>query len=275
MGLGNWLVKKISRFLVETRPSAPSYLCDFDRICHEVRPADVLLVEGKSPISHVIQRVTHSPWTHAVLYIGRLHNIEDPRLREEIHRHYKGPPGEQLIIESIVGKGTVVNSIKDYKNDHIRVCRPSGLSYQDTQRVIAYAINTVGREYNVRHFFDLGRFLVGGKLIPRRWQSSLFKHKAGQATEDICSAMLATAFTSINFPILPLVRKKDGSRTIEMIHRNPKLYTPSDFDYSPYFDIIKYPMFSLTEVVSYRQLPWREGMLSNDDHGVSEHPVDE
>ncbi len=58
-----------------------------------------------------------------------------------------------------------------------------------------------------------------------------------------------------------------------MIRRNPKLYTPSDFDYSPYFDIIKYPMMPVTGYSIYRQLPWQENLMSNDDHGLS--PSDE
>ena len=271
MGLSDWLINKISKTLTKNKPAKRGYLCDFERICHEVRPADVLLFEGRNYTSKIIQRITQSPWSHAVLYIGRLHDIDDPLLRESIHKFYKGRPSDQLLIESIIGKGTIIAPIRDYQEDHIRICRPAGLSYKDAQRVIAYAIKKLGREYSIRHIFDIGRFLIASRFIPRRWKSTLFEHNAGQATQDICSVMIAEAFMSIKFPILPLVRE-NGKHDLELIPRNPKLFTPSDFDYSPYFNIIKYPIFSVSETTPYRNLPWREDLMSNDEVGVQEIP---
>jgi len=64
----------------------------------------------------------------------------------------------------------------------------------------------MGRTYNIRHFFDLGRFLISSKLIPRRWHSTLFQNSKGKAKQDICSVMIAKAFNSVKFPILPLIR---------------------------------------------------------------------
>ncbi len=269
MTVGNWLVGLISRHLTEEKPKTPSYLCDFDRISHEVRSADVLLVEGQNRISKIIQRITHSPWTHSVLYIGRLHDIDDPQIRELVHKHYKGKLNDQLIIESIVGKGTIVSPLTEYKNDHLRICRPSGLSHQDAQHVVNHATKNLGKEYNLRHFFDLGRFLLASRLLPRQWRSSLFSRNPGKATQDICSSMIAGAFTSIKFPILPLIRK-DEKKRLEMIHRNPKLVTPSNFDYSPYFEIIKYPIFIVSNVAPYRDLPWNENLVSQGELGITD-----
>jgi len=48
-----------------------------------------------------------------------------------------------------------------------------------------------------------------------------------------------------------------------MVKRNPRLYTPADFDISPYFDIIKNPFYGESDRGSYRDLPWA------DDHFVS------
>ena len=51
---------------------------------------------------------------------------------------------------------------------------------------------------------------------------------------------------------------------MKLYKRNPRLFTPKDFDYSPYFDIIKYPYFGLDDVAAYRGLPWdTEGMVCN------------
>ncbi|MCH9744822.1 MAG: hypothetical protein K0U29_07835 [Gammaproteobacteria bacterium] len=268
MGLGNWLVKKIGGKLTRDKHNPRSYLCDFDRVCHEVRIADVLLIEGRNKLSAIIQKVSQSPWSHSALYIGRLHDIEDQQLRETIQKHYQGPPRDQLLIESVIGKGTVISSINNYKNDHIRICRPHDISHQDAQRVIANASKSLGTEYNIRHFIDLGRFLLKSKFIPSSFYSSLFRYSPNnKSTQDICSAMIANAFTSIKFPILPHVRENENEK-LEFIHRNPKLFAPCDFDYSPYFNIIKYPILPKSQHAPYRNLPWQDNLISNDDQGI-------
>lgn len=271
MGLSNWLIQKLNNYLTKEQAKSPSYLCDFDRICQEARTADVLLIEGKNRISKIIQRITHSPWSHAVLYIGRLHNIDDPQLREEIHQNYQGRLNEQLIIESMIGKGTIITPISTYKNEHIRICRPTGLSYQDAQKIIAYVSKSLGKEYNVRHIIDLARFLLKTRFLPSRWRSSLFDSNHSQTSKDICSSVIADAFASIRFPILPLVRE-NKEKKLEMIPRNIKLFVPSDFDYSPYFDIIKYPIFNLSKMSPYQNLPWNENFISHDDVGMTKTP---
>ncbi|MGB1756276.1 MAG: hypothetical protein ACPHHQ_05745, partial [Pseudomonadales bacterium] len=70
------------------------------------------------------------------------------------------------------------------------------------------------------------------------------------------STMIAEAFGRAQFPILPLViRLEDGSS--RFYRRNPKLCTPSHFDYSPYFEIIKYPLLSDAVSTGYEQISWR------------------
>ncbi|OGT45621.1 MAG: hypothetical protein A3E82_08995 [Gammaproteobacteria bacterium RIFCSPHIGHO2_12_FULL_38_11] len=269
MSLGTYLVRKLSHYLLKDITPSRAFLCDFSRICHEVRTADILLIEGRNRISHIVQYVTQSPWSHAVLYIGKIYNIDDPKLREFVQEHYKGSLSEALIVEAMVGQGTIIVPISKYKGEHIRLCRPTGLSHSDAQKVVEYAVNSIGRKYSIRHFFDLGRFLLSSKFIPRSWFSSLFQNTPGKVRQDICSAMIAKAFVAVKFPILPLIRQ-NAKRDLEMIRRNPKLYTPSDFDYSPYFDIIKYPMMPVTGFSVYRNLPWQEDLMSNDDRGLAQ-----
>ena len=268
MKVGTWLVQKLSHYLLNPITPSRNFLCDFSRIRHEVRTGDVLLIEGRNRISHIVQRITQSPWSHAALYIGHIHNIDDPKLREYIQQNYKGSLSEQLLVEAMIGEGTIIVPISKYKEEHIRVCRPTGLSHLDAQKIIEYALKSIGRTYDLRHFFDLGRFLLSSKFIPRNWHSSLFKNSKGKAKQDICSVMIAKAFASVKFPILPLIRENQ-ERQMEMIKRNPKLYAPSDFDYSPYFDIIKYPMMPVTGFSAYRHLPWQNELMSNDDHGLA------
>ena len=267
MGIKTFLYNKILAYLNKEIQISKSYLCDFDRALHEIRPADIILVTGHTRLSRIIKNISQSPWTHAALYIGRLHDIDDARLREFIQYHYQGSPKDQLIIESYAGTGTSVADITKYRNDHIRICRPSGLDYQDAQKVIEYASRHIGNEYDIRHLFDLARFYLGSIFIPSKWQSVLFNYKPNQTSRDVCSVLIADAFASIKFPILPLIRE-DASHQIEIIRRNPWLCAPCDFDYSPYFDIIKYPMLPNKMWAHYRNFPWREDLISNDDVGV-------
>jgi len=102
----DWFISKFGKWLSKDRKATHGYLCDFDKISYEVRPCDVLLVEGRNKISKIIKNITQSPWTHAALYIGRLHDIEDEKLRAKIKKQYFGPPEDQLIIESMLGKGS-------------------------------------------------------------------------------------------------------------------------------------------------------------------------
>lgn len=261
--VGDWLIKKISLWLTRNSPPQRAYLCDFERIRYEIRPGDVLLVEGRNRISRFIKRVTQSPWSHAALYIGRLYDIDDPDLRHKVREHFGGSSDSQLTIESMIGKGTIVTPLSFYRHDHIRICRPQGLSRKDAQEIIRYAVSRLGGKYNVRHVIDLCRFMLPWGYFSR-WHSSLFDTTGSQALYDICSSMLANAFHSVNFPILPVV-KHDDENGIELVQRDTRLYTPSDFDYSPYFDIIKYPFFSLSEKAPYHHLPWKQGAVSMGD----------
>ncbi len=157
--------------------------------------------------------------------------------------------------------------MENYRTDHIRICRPRGLSRQDAQQVSAFAINQLGTGYDVRQLFDLARFMVPWSILPRRWRSSLFEHHVGEPTKTVCSTMIAQAYASIDFPILPVVKQHEESG-IELFARNPRLFTPSDFDYSPYFEIIKYPFIAFAEG-PYRKLPWnRQGLISHDGENI-------
>jgi len=249
----------ISKLLIKWLSKSPETndfpLSDYERVRHELKPCDVVLINGTSRVSRIIKLLTQSPWSLAFLYIGRLHDIEDPAIRKLVAASYTGNLEDQLIIESELGVGTVVHPLTMYKHDHIRICRPRGLSHQDGEKVTAYLVTRLGMEYDVRQIFDLARFLLPWTMLPRRWRSSLFTHNAGSATRTVCSTIIAHAFQSVQFPILPLI-KRNEEMGIQLFRRNPKLMVPRDFDYSPYFDIIKYPFVDFNQHSSYQLLPW-------------------
>jgi len=232
-------------------------LCDFERIRYEVRPCDLLLMEGRNHVSDVIKFITQPAWSHAALYVGRIHDIEDPIIRNKAMEFFKGAPDTQLIIEGVIGKGTVVTPLSMYRQDHIRICRPRGLSPHDAQHIVDFAVSKLGDDYDVRQVFDLARFLLPWTIMPRRWHSTLFTKTAGHSTRNVCSTMIAEAFNSVHFPILPYI-KKNKETGIELFRKNPRLFTPRDFDYSPYFEIIKYPFVAFDDQAAYRKLPWNK-----------------
>lgn len=252
-------------FLMKSGPATKTIkLTDFKRLSYEIRPGDVILVAGRSRVSEVIKIVTQSHWSHAALYIGRLHDIESVAHRKVIENHFPCAPNDQLIIESEIGKGTVVTLLSNYQHDHLRICRPKGLRQDDANAVINYCVENLGKEYNVRQIFDLARFMFPWHWLPRRWRSSLFKHNAGKVTKEVCSTLIAKAFTSVDFPILPHIKMEEKGKNFELLHRNPRLYTPSDFDFSPYFDIVKYPLFGIDGSGLYHHLPWNKDKVYHD-----------
>ncbi len=84
---------------------------------------------------------------------------------------------------------------------------------------------------------------------------------SGEPTRAVCSTLIAEAFGRIGYPILPEVThapgrasaKSDYSRR-EILHiRHHSLYTPHDFDLSPYFDVVK-P--TIEHGFDYKRLEW-------------------
>lgn len=274
--LYNQFLDFLINWMTDEPRSADQQPCDYNRLKHEIRPGDVLLIEGNSRVSKIIGSITQSPWTHAALYIGRIDEIDDPNLRQLIEQHVPKEKHSRYIIEGLLGKGTVISALSSYRYLHIRICRPIGLSSEDTELVVAYVIRALGKPYNVRQILDLARFLLPWTILPRRWGSSLFRTPSGEPEGGICSSLIAEAFTAVKFPILPFFKFEDEETgtPMTMIHRNPYLFTPKDFDYSPYFDIIKYPIMRKEQVPYYRQMPWSEEKILHQGQGefITEKP---
>lgn len=255
----NWLWQQGIDWLNAIPPGQQdSGLCHFEFLEREVRPGDVILFAGKTRVSRAIQMIALSPWTHAAIYIGRINDIKDPVAREKLQTHFNGDANEQLVAESLLGYGTIVTPLSQYNDENLRICRPSGLDWQDADQVVNTAIDHLGMEYDVQQLLDLARFLFPYGILPRRWRSSLFQHNAGQPTHIICSSMIARCFQQVNYPILPTVSSNQLD-DVELRERHYRLFIPSDFDYSPYFEVVKYPAWNFSTQPAYRNLPWQHG----------------
>lgn len=231
----HWLGQALARYLSKPRASGMHFgTSRFDLLEASLRPADVLLVEGSSRISSAIKYITQSSWSHAALYVGDRLRDQHPEL------------GAHALIEADVVEGVRALPLEAYRGSHTRICRPVGLGADDIERVIAHAARRVGQRYDMRNVIDLMRYLVPSPPVPGRWRRRLLALGSGEPTQAICSSLIAAAFQSVRYPILPILdrdyRKLQGTNAArrEILHiRSSKLFTPRDFDISPYFHIIK------------------------------------
>lgn len=225
-------------------PHLPADLATLRRI---LRPADVILVEGRARISTAIKYLTQSTWSHVALYVGT----------------YAGRTLEgatDLLVEADTELGVHLFDLQQLSGYHLRVCRPVGLTDVDTHRVVDYVMARLGQSYDLRNVFDLARFLFPTPPIPGPWRRRMLALGSGDPTRAICSTLVAEAFQAVHFPILPLVRTQAAltSECNDCVHeifriRDHSLYTPRDFDVSPYFEVIK-P--TLANHFDYRELVW-------------------
>ena len=203
-------------------PTDPAAL----RAC--IQPGDILLIEGRNHISGIIKYLTQSTWSHAALYVGPIAG----------RAAVGGEPCD--LVESNLDEGIACVPLSKYFQFHTRICRPVGLSAEDREAVCDYAIERIGLQYDLKNFIDLARYLLP-LPVPQRWRRRMIGLGSGDPTRLICSALIAQAFGKIGYPILPAItRVESESARQEIYHiRNSSLYTPRDFDISPYFAVIK------------------------------------
>jgi hypothetical protein len=249
----NRLLERIGRRLsahltrqVHVHSTSPA--ADLVRLRKALRPADVLLVEGSSRISTAIKYLTQSTWSHAALYVG-----DAMKLGER-----DGQPRE--FVEADVREGVRAVTIQAFDGLHCRICRPINLSPDDTARVINFAVDRIGHQYDLKNLFDLARYLIPTPPVPSRWRRRMIALGSGDPTKAICSSLIAQAFESVRYPVLPDVATVSASRVdcpdcvAEILAvRHHSLFVPRDFDVSPYFAVVK-P--SLIDEFNYRSLTW-------------------
>ncbi len=224
-GIGRHIARYLDRPIKGYHPFAAS---DPDALRALLKPCDVLLVEGNNHIAGVIKYLTQSTWSHAALYVGPI----GERTTQD---------GEPLVlVEANVGEGVVGSPLSKYLGHHTRICRPINLSEDDAYRICAYATERIGFDYDVKNIVDLLRYLFPVPM-PQRWRRRLMALGSGHPTRIICSALIAQAFESVRYPVLPTaVRKIDEDVRQEIMEiRHSSLYAPRDFDISPYFQIVK------------------------------------
>lgn len=131
---------------------------------------------------------------------------------------------------------------------HTRICRPLGLGEDGRRRVAAFVVERIGHQYDMKNIVDLARYLLPTPPVPSRFRRRLIGLGSGEPTRAICSTLIAQAFQSVGYPILPEVdfvhdpespvQDPEAQKEILRI-RHHSLFAPRDFDISPYFAIVK------------------------------------
>jgi len=204
------IIKKIlvSYLSKELRGYVSPQKGDFDKIIKIIKPGDVILVEGKQIFSKAIKYLTQSNWSHSAIYIG-----------------------DEKLIEADLKEGVRIIPLQEYMEYHTRICRPKNLSEADLDIVLNFARSKIGGQYDTKHVSDLFKISLNPRL---NLGKVLIKLGSSDPKKAICSSLIADAFQSIHYPILPIKKELGGYQKI-----NSTLITPSDFDLSPYFYIIK------------------------------------
>lgn len=239
--VGHVLARYLEKPVQGYEPFTPS---DPLALQQSLLPGDVLLVEGNNHISGVIKYLTQSTWSHAALYVGRVGD------RQTIE-------GEPLVlVEANLGQGVVAAPLSKYHRFHTRICRPVGLSADDRARVCAFAAERIGFDYDLKNITDLMRYLFP-LPVPQRWRRRMMALGSGDPTRIICSALIAQAFDSVRYPILPKITRLESESMREEILeiRHSSLYAPRDFDISPYFEVVK-P--TLQAGFDYKKMLWAD-----------------
>lgn len=220
-----------------------------------VRAGDVLLIDGRQRVSTAIKYLTQSTWSHAALCVEPAELAADRK---------------PLFVEADAIEGVRLVTSGEFAGLHTRICRPVGLDDHTIRTVTDFARTHVGDSYDLANVIDLARYLCPTPPVPTSWRRRMIALGSGEPTKAICSTLVARAFQSIRYPILPevtqeLINDPDCQGCVrDILHiRHHSLFTPRDFDVSPYFQIVK-P--TLEQGFDHRDLNWTPDALPGARH---------
>ncbi|AZT82239.1 lipo-like protein [Marinobacter sp. NP-4(2019)] len=246
----NWLSRLLAAYLSKQITRHSIRTSTWEALQEALQPGDVLLVEGDTRISVAIKYLTQSTWSHAALYLGPEAGLGEA----------EGEP--RVLVEADLQEGIRTIPLSFYRHAHTRICRPVGLSENDIRQLTDYAISRMGHQYDMKNVFDLARYLFPTPPVPTRYRHKLLAFGSGDPTRAICSTFIAEGFQLLRYPILPIVRTLPADDpdcedcVMERFRlRHHSLFTPRDFDASPYFRIVK-P--TIETDFDYRTIDWED-----------------
>lgn len=247
------VAQALSKYLQKSSPNYFSFsTTDSVTLRKVLKPADILLVEGNQRISNAIKYLTQSTWSHAAIYVDNA--VNDAEINDE----------QKCLVEADLNEGIIAVPLSKYARFNTRICRPVNLADNDRQKVIHYVVKRIGQYYDIKNVIDLMRYLLPNPPVPVRWRRRMLSLGSGDPTRAICSTLIAQAYQSVQYPILPTIKMEKRPKgwfikshiEKEILHiRHHSLFAPRDFDISPYFEIVK-P--TLVKGFNYKKLVWEE-----------------
>ncbi len=199
-----------------------------NRFIEVAKPCDVILIRGNLRISHIIQTLTKSPYSHAAFYYG-----------------------DGKIIEA-EPEGVLVSDIDKYMNLDLRICRPVMLPSKGKKTVVEHMEEML----SLQPKYDAVNM---EKLLFKYWYTKFrpdTKVYIGGSTDFekyyICSGMIAHGFQKAGYPIVPSLRLRkrtkikslrtltDYEKMVKLFKKNYSQIVPGDFDNSPFFASVKF-----------------------------------
>ena len=233
---------RLARFLSRPRPHYERFaVLSQEQLDHSLRPGDLLLVEGNSRVSTAIKYLTQSTWSHVCFFVG------------------KAEDGKGYLVEADLVEGVIRVPLEKYAGYNVRICRAVNLTADDREAAIQYVLQRLGYQYDTRNIFDLMRYLLPTPPVPSKYRRNLIALGSGSPTKAICSTLIAQAFQSVRYPILPReVHVCHGGTPVEcddvlLESKHFSHFTPRDFDLSPYFEIVK-P--TIKGSFNYKEIRW-------------------
>lgn len=243
-----------------------------------LRPGDVLLVSGSARISYVVKVMTVSHWSHAVLYVGDRRDLLTEEETLLWSKTFGNAALKHLVIDADPVLGVHLKPLDESIGLLIRHCRPEALSSDDLGRVIDHALAQLGKRYDIKHVARLLLFFgFPWEFLPESLRRFFVEFRLSES-DTICSRVLSEAFHSVGYPIRPYqvmqnrsslyntavnvatavthrgrstlrllaggrfraaFRRMTDERYTELHLKGTRYITPSDYDLSRFFSVIK------------------------------------
>jgi len=227
---------------------------DLNKLYKTIQPGDVVLVEGRSEMSRIIKLFSGSYWSHAAMYVGNALIAPGYEHRDK-YVSKDSDNMDHMVVEAYSDEGVIAAPLSKYIDYNLRICRPYEILEPDLEVVIQSVISRLGMRYDDQNIVDIA--LIGIGSIFRSKTKHTTKACLGNCNDYqvICSGMIAQAFQSVGYPIVPALQPQTEQITPNptnpygggLIMRHYTQILPKDFDLSPNFEIIKFNIIGTPE----------------------------